>query len=77
VWHLANQGQATWLEFGQLAAEAMGMDRRCYEGVSWEALSLKAARPTFSALGTEKGIQMPSLEDALSRYCHEQCTLSI
>jgi hypothetical protein len=35
-------------------------------------MGLIASRPTYSVLKSEKGFELPSLEDALNRYFHEQ-----
>ncbi|MDB5121351.1 MAG: hypothetical protein JWN56_2569, partial [Sphingobacteriales bacterium] len=38
------------------------------ESVSINDMNYRAIRPRYSALRSEKGMQLPSLEDALDRY---------
>ena len=68
LWHLANRGTVSWLELArQAAALARVSAVRLEPRVSSNTPSI-APRPMFSALGSERGLIMPSLEDALERY---------
>ncbi|NLR57698.1 sugar nucleotide-binding protein [Chitinophaga polysaccharea] len=66
--HLANRGGITWAELARSAAAVAGLDTTLIRGVAAETFSLPARRPRFSVLSTEKGMLMPTLDDALSRY---------
>ena len=68
IWHLANRGALTWYEFATLAAERAGLDPTLILGKATDELSLRARRPPFSALGSERGKLMPALEDAINRW---------
>jgi dTDP-4-dehydrorhamnose reductase len=68
IWHLANQGSLTWLELAQRASELAGVNTALLTGRSWRELNLAAPRPTFTSLGSERGLVMPTLESALERY---------
>ncbi|GAA5513246.1 hypothetical protein Dcar01_01974 [Deinococcus carri] len=68
LWHLANAGAVSWAEFARMVAGATGLDPELVEGVPTVALGLPAARPTFSALGSERGWIMPDLADAVQRW---------
>jgi dTDP-4-dehydrorhamnose reductase len=72
VWHLANSGAATWAEFASLVAEMGGSKRAFVRGRSSASLSLAAQRPRFSALTSERGTLMPSLEQGLEHYFYER-----
>jgi dTDP-4-dehydrorhamnose reductase len=72
VWHLANRGAATWAEFATLVAEMGGSNRAYVRGRPNASLSLAAQRPSFSALASERGLLMPSLEQGLENYFHER-----
>jgi dTDP-4-dehydrorhamnose reductase len=61
IWHLANRGAVSWAELVRQAAEMMGVDTSRF-------IACAALRPRFSALGSERGVIVPSLEDALHRY---------
>jgi dTDP-4-dehydrorhamnose reductase len=68
LWHLANRGTVTWLELARQAAVLSRVSAaRLEPGVRRDGASI-APRPLFSALGSERGLLMPSLEDALVRY---------
>jgi dTDP-4-dehydrorhamnose reductase len=68
IWHLANRGAVNWSELAAMAAEAAGLDTRLVRGVPGAALGWVAPRPRYSALASELGILMPTLEDGLERY---------
>jgi dTDP-4-dehydrorhamnose reductase len=72
VWHLANGGAATWAEFASLVAEMGGSTRKYVRGQPNSSLSLAAVRPRFSALTSERGTLMPSLEQGLEHYFFER-----
>jgi dTDP-4-dehydrorhamnose reductase len=72
VWHLANGGAATWADFAALVAEMGGSNRSHVRGRPNSSLSLAARRPNFSALTSERGTLMPSLEQGLENYFHER-----
>jgi dTDP-4-dehydrorhamnose reductase len=72
VWHLANEGAATWADFAALVAEMGGSNRAHVRGRPNASLSLAARRPHFSALSSERGTLMPSLERGLENYFHER-----
>ena len=68
IWHLANPCAITWSELARMAATAAGLDASMVEPVPTHSLGLLAPRPRFSALGSERGVLLPKLEDALDRY---------
>ena len=69
--HLANRGAVSWAQLAQMAAEAAGLDRQLVEPRPGAELGWVACRPRYSALGSERGIFMPTLEDGLERYLGE------
>jgi dTDP-4-dehydrorhamnose reductase len=68
LWHLSNRGEVTWARFAQMAAEAASLDIRLVERLATLDLGHVAPRPRYSALGSERHLLMPKLEDALCRY---------
>jgi dTDP-4-dehydrorhamnose reductase len=64
IWHLANDGQTTWHEFGQRIAAAASLDRN---------LVLEGARSdcNSAALASIRGKVMPSLTSGLQRFLRE------
>ena len=73
LWHLANRGAVSWSQLACMAAEAARLDTGLVQAVPGASLGWIAARPRYSALGSERGIVMPTLEDGLERYLGE-CT---
>jgi len=68
IWHLANEGEISWAEFARSAARQCGVSDAGLVGCTREELNQCAERPVFSALGSERGRLMPSLERALWEY---------
>lgn len=72
VYHCTNRGVTTWATLGRAIAERLGLDPALIAPVSVADVALKAPRPQFAALSSEKlaaaGVPMPAWEDALDRY---------
>ncbi len=71
VWHLANGGATSWADFARRAAALAGLDAGLVRNCTTASLRLAAARPLYSALGSERGALLPTLDDALSRFVRE------
>lgn len=76
IWHLASPGAVTWAELARRAAERAGLDPERVEAHPTAELGLAAPRPRYSVLGSERGVLLPPLEDALARYFEERGTPS-
>ncbi|MDI1475913.1 family 1 glycosylhydrolase [Polyangium sp. y55x31] len=72
IWHLTNRGAVTWFELARQSADLAGIDRSGLVGCPASRLGLAAPRPPYCALGSERGILLPGLEDALARYTNER-----
>jgi dTDP-4-dehydrorhamnose reductase len=68
VWHVANEGAVSWADLAMRAAEAAGAPTSTLVRCTSADLALDAPRPAFSALATERGLVLPSLDDALRRF---------
>ena len=68
VWHLVNDGALTWYEFAKLAADRGGLDAELIAGKPMNQMGLRATRPVNSALTSNRGQLMPTLEDAVNRW---------
>jgi dTDP-4-dehydrorhamnose reductase len=68
LWHLANSGELTWAELARRVAEMAGVSTATLRPRSTHSLQLAAQRPRMSALASERGWIMPTLEDALTRF---------
>ena len=71
IWHLANGGPVTRAELVHQAAHRAGFDTAGMSDWSMEAMDLGAPRPAYSVLGSERGLLLPPLDDALARYIDE------
>jgi dTDP-4-dehydrorhamnose reductase len=70
IWHLTNGDAVSWAELARRACSAAGMSADGLQEVAADALDYPAQRPAFSALGSERALLLPSLDDALQRYAH-------
>lgn len=68
IWHLANTGEATWASFATRLAQGLGLDAALVRPRPARDFGWVAARPRYSALASERGQMLPSLEDAVRRY---------
>jgi dTDP-4-dehydrorhamnose reductase len=68
IWHLANRGAVSWSLLACMAAEAAHLVTSLVQGVPGATLGQVAPRPRYSALASERGLLMPTLEDGLERY---------
>lgn len=74
LWHLANRGAITWADLARFAAKKAGLNATRIHAVSTQDLKLRALRPTYSVLGSKRGILLPSLENAVTCYFHDRET---
>lgn len=74
LWHLANPGAIAWADLAHFAAKQVHLDTTRIHAVSTQSLGLAAPRPTYSVLTSERGVLLPPLENALSRYFQERET---
>ena len=72
IWHVTNGGAITWAEFALRAARLAAVDASRLEPRGFDALGLRAPRPSYSALDTQRGNAMPTLDDALRRCIETQ-----
>lgn len=68
IWHLSNAGAVSWAELALCCAKMAGLDPSCVIPRPAATLGYLAARPPFSVLGSERGLVLPELENALTRY---------
>jgi len=72
IWHLTNQGTYTWAELARLAVGTAGLDTACVVPRPAAAFGWAAARPCYSALSSQQGLLLPSVESALHRYLADE-----
>jgi dTDP-4-dehydrorhamnose reductase len=64
IWHLANQGAVSWYEFAARAARESGLDASALAKTHGKGRGM-------TALSSERGLILPTLESALQRYVRE------
>jgi len=70
--NVANEGETSRLEMGQILASKLGIDKKL-SGITSDSLNRPAGRPNYSALSTDllsrlTGIKMRSWQDALDEH---------
>ena len=68
IWHLSNDGNITWADFGGMIAEKAGCKKNNLVAKPLIEMGWKAKRPLYSVLKSDKGINLPLLDNALNRY---------
>jgi dTDP-4-dehydrorhamnose reductase len=68
VWHLTNGHPVTWAELAGKAAEQAGVDCSRLEPQPGTQCNYVAARPSYTALHTNRAVLLPTLDSALGRY---------
>ena len=71
LWHLANQGAMSWAELARAGAVAAGLDAALVTSTRIGLLKWRAPRPAYSALGSTRGVVLPSIDDAIARYTRD------
>ena len=64
IWHLANDGAMSWHEFARRVAEEAGLDPTL-------VLPIGDGRASNTALGSERGMMLRSLDEAIADYVRE------
>ena len=72
LWHLTNGAALSWADLARHAAAAAGVDDALLEARTAAELGLRAPRPRHSAMSSERGLLLPSFDDALARYLRER-----
>lgn len=72
LWNLANHSAISWADLAMVAAKKAGINTGYVEPRPVRSLNLAALRPSYSVLGSERGVLLPCLDRALSRYLEER-----
>ena len=73
LWHIANEGSLSWSDFGTLIMDHCReyQHPRVIQPTPAAEMQWQARRPLYSALKNDKGINLPSLENAVGRFFKE------
>lgn len=72
IWHISNDGQLSWSDFGFHLADYSRLNNKNLVKCRQRDMNWKALRPEFSALVSEKGIKLPSLDKAIECFFKEK-----
>ncbi len=72
VWHLTNSGSLSWADFARLVAAKGGYDPSRVTSRAGHSLGLVAPRPTFTAMASERGHLMSSVEEGVDKFFRDQ-----
>jgi len=72
IWHLCNDCSLTWFDFANELADRGGYQKRHVIAKTISEMNLHAPRPKYSAMMSEKGMKLPTLDHALNRYFKEK-----
>ncbi|MFM6975359.1 MAG: family 1 glycosylhydrolase [Sphingobacteriaceae bacterium] len=68
IWHLANEGELSWADFAIEIAQRAGYGRQQIIALPAEELGLKAKRPKYSVLRSERGANLSALDRAIQHF---------
>lgn len=71
IWHIANSSKLSWADFAIEVARQGDFEDDQIISKKMDEMQWAAQRPLNSALETQKGIGLPSLDNALERYFKE------
>lgn len=77
IWHVTNKGRITWADLARKVSDKAGLDTDLVEGQPMHLLNWRAPRPKYSVLKSEKGIVLPTLDNALMRYFQERKSILV
>ncbi len=72
IWHLCNDGNTSWIDFAEELATRSGCGKQGIIPTHPQDMNWKATRPVFSALESEKGIKLASLQSAIDCFFEEK-----
>ncbi len=72
IWHITNNGETTWADLAKKVAHNANLDIELIVPKPAQLLGWRAQRPHYSVLKSEKGILLPTLDNAISRYFLER-----
>jgi dTDP-4-dehydrorhamnose reductase len=72
IWNITNKGEISWASLATEIANRGGFSSTGFRQVPVAQMGFTATRPTYSVLDTEKGFEMPTLDNALERFFREQ-----
>lgn len=72
IWHITNDGSLSWYHFAREISERGGFQKKNIHPITQKEMHWQAQRPDYSALESNKGIYLPSLDRALASFFEEK-----
>jgi dTDP-4-dehydrorhamnose reductase len=72
LWHITNPSALSWMDFALMTAEMAKLNTGLIKNIKPENFHYSAMRPPYSALGSERGRLMHTLENAIQRFLSER-----
>jgi dTDP-4-dehydrorhamnose reductase len=72
IWNISNKGSVSWSMFASEVVKRSGYNPKYFKEVTLHEMNFIAPRPTYTVLTSEKGFELPNLENALDRFFREQ-----
>jgi len=77
IWNISNKGRISWAMLAYEVAKRSGYSPRLFRAVTMPEMNFVASRPNYSVLTTEKGFELPGLDNALDRFFKEQEMITV
>jgi dTDP-4-dehydrorhamnose reductase len=77
IWNLSNKGSISWALLAGEVVKRSGYNSKYFKPVTLPEMNFVAPRPAYSVLTTEKGFEMPCLDNALDRFFIEQELIAV
>jgi dTDP-4-dehydrorhamnose reductase len=72
TWHLCNEGLISWADFAIELAIRAGYRKESITKKNLGEMQWRAPRPSYSAMQTDKGVRLPSLDRAIDNYFRDR-----
>jgi dTDP-4-dehydrorhamnose reductase len=72
IWHLSNEGNISWSDFAYQVADRAGVSKDNLVSCAQGEMRWRAKRPVYSALQSNRGVNLPKFENALQRFFDEK-----
>jgi len=77
IWNISNKGSISWAMLAYEVAKRSGYNPRHFKALSLTEMNFIASRPAYTVLTTEKGFELPELDNALDRFFREQELITV
>lgn len=75
IWHISNSGETSWYELAKEVAGRAKLNKKLIQPLTLDSMKYPAPRPQYSVLKSERGLELPALDNALERFFYDRSTL--